>query len=153
MQERIVEILMYVLNEAHRTKKPPGEIDVTSLVQRGFTQQEIVTAFAWLNDRLSTSAKPIEGAPTRHEESFRVLHPAERFVISAEAFGYLIQLRQLNIVSAAELELIIERSMLSGFEQLTVDEIKAIAASVVFDPDRNESPRGRMLLNSDGSVN
>ncbi len=153
IQERIVEILMYVLNEVQKTKKPIGEIDLSQLMQKGYTQEEIITAFTWLQDRLRSDVKFLEVASKQQSTSFRILHSAEKFVIPPEAFGYLIQLRQLNIITEAELELVIERSMLSGFEQLTVDEIKAIVASIVFDTDRDDFKRGRIFFNSDNTIN
>jgi len=153
IQERIVEILMYVLNEVQKTKKPLGEIDLSSLMQKGYTQEEIITAFTWLQDRLKSDVKFLEVASRQQSASFRILHSAEKYVIPAEAFGYLIQLHQLNIITEAELELVIERSMLSGFEQLTVDEIKAIVASIVFDMDRDDFKRGRIFFNSDNTIN
>jgi len=153
MQERIVEILIHVLNEVQKSHRPIGEVDVSSLVQRGYTQEEIVTAFTWLQDRLKSDAAFLEISSKQRAASFRVLHSAEKFVISPEAFGYLLQLRQLNIISGNELELVIERCMLSGFEQLTLDDVKAVVTSVVFDMDRDVFGRGRMLFHPDGTVN
>lgn len=153
MQERIVEILMYVLSEVQRTKKPLGEIDFSSLVQKGYTQEEIVTACSWLQERLHSDSKVFDRPAGQESASFRILHNAERHVISSDAYGYLIQLRQLNLISVNELELIIDRAMLSGFEQLTVDEIRAIVASVILDVEHDESMRGRTMLDSNDTVN
>jgi len=153
VQERIVEILMYVLSEVQRTKKPLGEIDFSSLVQKGYTQDEIVTACSWLQDRLHSDTKIFSRPAGQQSDSFRILHNAEKYVISSDAYGYLIQLRQLNLISVNELEVIIDRAMLSGFEQLTVDEIKAIVASVILDVERNDVMRGRTMLDSSDTVN
>ena len=153
MQERIIEILVYVLSELKRTQKPVGEIDLSLLVQKGYTQQEISTAFAWLNNRLQSEEKTVERSTKQEERgSFRVLHRAEQYVITPEAYGYLIQLRELNILSQQEMELIIEQAMLEGFE-LSIHEIQNIVTSVLFETGWGHSSNNRTMLNSNDTIN
>ena len=153
MQERIIEILVYVLTEVKRTKKSVGEIDISQLVQKGYTQQEISTAFAWLNNRLQVDDKVLERSSTEDNRgSFRFLHRAEQYVITPEAYGYLIQLRELNIISQQEMELVIENAMLEGFE-LSIAEIQNIITSVLFDSSLGHSSSNRTILNSNDTIN
>jgi uncharacterized protein Smg (DUF494 family) len=152
MQERIVEILMYVLNEVRKTNKPIGEIDVSSLEQRGYSKAEISFAFSWLLDRVSKGVDVPRVLPERNSTSFRVLHNAEKFAIAPEAYGYLIQLRELNIITDIEFESIIERTILAGFEQLEIPAIQSIVASVLFDSDRPDFNRGGMIINSNDTI-
>ena len=152
MQERIVEILIYVLSEVRKTNKPIGEIDVSLLEQRGYTTSEISLAFSWLLDRVSKDVELTKVSLEQQSTSFRVLHNAERFAISPEAYGYLLQLRELNIISDIELESIIERSILSGFEQLEVPAIQSIVALVLFDAERPDFNRSGMIINSNDTI-
>ncbi len=154
MQERIIEILVYVLTEVKRTKKTVAEIDLTLLVQQGYTQQEISTAFAWLNNRQQSSDEKIlvRSAKEENSGSFRFLHRAEQYVITPEAYGYLIQLRELNLVSQHEMELIIEHAMLEGFE-LSIVEIQNIVTSILFDSSLGHSSSNRTMLNSNDAIN
>jgi uncharacterized protein Smg (DUF494 family) len=152
MQERIVEILMYVLNEVRKTNKQIGEIDISTLERQGYSQTEISLAFSWLFDRLSGNIEQAPRLPEQHSTSFRILHQAEKYVITTEAFGYLIQLRELNIISDAEFEIIIERSLLSGFERLEISAIQAIVASVLFDAGHSGKNRGEMIFHSNDTI-
>ncbi|MFI5250939.1 MAG: DUF494 family protein [Bacteroidota bacterium] len=149
MYEKIVEILIYVLNEVRKTNKPLGEIDISQLENKGYTDAEISTAFSWLFDRLrsGTESKPNFVDQTRG--SFRVLHHAEQHVISSQAFGFLLQLQQLEIITDSELEIIIERAMLSGYDRLNTVDIHDIVASVLFDTD---NARGQAILNSNDTI-
>ena len=149
MYERIVEILIYVLTEVRKTNKTLGEIDISPLETKGYTEAEISTAFSWLFDRLRSGADARPIFSEGKEDSFRVLHHAEQHVITPEAFGFLLQLQQLNIVTGTELEMIIERAMLSGFDRLNPSDIHDIVASVLFDTD---NPRGQMFLNSNDTI-
>ncbi len=52
MQERIVEIILFLVNEL-RSNKRLSDVDVSSLTRDGYTQSEISSAFSWLFERLS----------------------------------------------------------------------------------------------------
>jgi uncharacterized protein Smg (DUF494 family) len=148
MQEKIVEILLQVLNEIQKTNKPLAEVDITALEKKGYTSSEISTAFSWLIDRIQAKKSGKEKTRTR---SFRILHSAEKEVISSEAFGYLLSLHELNLISNAELETIIERAMMSGFDKLDQEDIRGIALTVIFDVQDGTS-MVRTLPNNTSSI-
>ncbi len=152
MQERIVEILMYVLSEARKNNKPVKDIDTSQLEQKGYTTAEINFAFSWLFDRLSSAADLSGGIEPVSPQSFRVLHNIEKLILSNEAYGYLIQLRELNIISDLELEAIIERSIMAGFDQIDVAGIQSVVAAVLFDADHSETNRGGMIIQSNNTI-
>ncbi len=153
MHEKIVEILIYVLNEVKNSNKTIGEIDFKDLERKGYTQSEISTAISWLYERANPEREFIERGIEQQPHSFRILHPAERFIISPEANGYLIQLREFNILSDQELELVIERAMLSGYEQLSLSEIQTIVNSVLFGNfDTFDIRRGQIIFNASDTI-
>jgi len=51
MQERIVEIILFLINEM-RSDKKLGDVDVNALTREGYTHSEISTAFSWLFDKI-----------------------------------------------------------------------------------------------------
>src|SRR6266571_4258147 len=143
MKERIVEILMYIMSEM-QSNKGIAEIDLRDLKDKGYTQSEISAAFTWLYDnmRLNDIGVTRESAPV--EGSRRVLHEMEKQMLSTEAQGYLIQLRELSLLDDRDLELVIERAVVSGLEKLTPAELQEIVASVLMAkagnaPDANRS--------------
>lgn len=153
MQEKLVEILIYVLNEVRKSNKPIDEIDVSFLEQNGFTKSEIGFVFSWLFDRLNRKINISKQYDDETQKSFRVLHNAEKIAISPDAYGYLIELRELSIISNSEIESIIERALLSGFEQIDVPAIQYVIASVLFDPVNQDSNTGRLVINPKDTIN
>ena len=105
MQEKIVEILIYLISEL-RKNVPMSDIDLTVLSQRGYLTTEISTAFNWLFEKISDGGTLITETAQSSPHSHRVLHDAERMIITADAYGYLIQLRQLGLISDMDIEVI-----------------------------------------------
>jgi uncharacterized protein Smg (DUF494 family) len=81
-----------------------------------------------------------------------VLHEAEKMVILPEAFGYLLQCRQLGLLSNADMETIIERIMGAGFSSVGVPEVKSFVAGMLLDSDGPAGMNGRISLNSDDTI-
>lgn len=143
MKERIVEILVFIMSEM-QANKGIADIDIGDLKERGYTQSEISAAFSWLYDNMKLN----DAGTTRHavpvEGSRRVLHEVEKLMLSTEAQGYLIQLCELGLLDDRDLEAVIERTTVSGFERLTPAEVQEVVASVLLSksistPDLNRS--------------
>ena len=150
MKEKVIEILMYLMSEM-RDSKALADIDMTDLKSRGYTQSEISAAFNWLHEN-SQSRDTRQG---QHNDNItgsrRVLHDAEKSALSTEAQGYLIHLRELDLLTDADVESIIERSMMTGFERLSVPEVRTIVAVVLF----SKAPAGgphRLMPNTEDTV-
>lgn len=150
MHERIVEIIMFLVNEL-RSNKQLSDVDVSLLTQSGYTQSEISTAFSWLFERLTVGQQVVHGTSDT-SQSVRVLHEAEKLVIQPEAFGYLIQCKQLGLLTNADLEVILERIMAAGFSSVGVAEIKSFVAGMLLDVDMPPGTSGRISLNSDDII-
>ncbi|MFQ6114434.1 MAG: DUF494 family protein [bacterium] len=138
MNERVVEILILIMSEIKRNRDGAKNLELLSkdLVQRGYTENEISSAFSWLLNRLnSESEELIQNQGPTLNKSFRLLHDIERSIISTEAYGYIIQLKELGIIDEMEVEQILERAMMLGASQVSVGDIKSIVASIVFHPE------------------
>jgi uncharacterized protein Smg (DUF494 family) len=133
MQERIVEIILYLVNEL-KSNKRLSDVDVSSLERDGYTPSEISSAFSWLFERISVGQALM--TPTAGDRaSHRLLNDAEKNVINPQASGYLMQCQQLGIISNVDIEAIIERIMVAGFATVGLTEIKSFVASYLFDVD------------------
>jgi uncharacterized protein Smg (DUF494 family) len=143
MDQRIVEILMYVIGEIQSRRIKVEEIEGISdeLVQRGFSQREVATAISLFADRLAGESKRTQFGDPLSRHSHRVLHEIERQYISPEAHGYLIQMTHLDILQLADVEEIVERCMLMGNLNVGNDEMKMLVATHLLekDPRQNES--------------
>lgn len=142
MNERVVEILIYIMSEIRRNRNVTTKLDILSesLIEKGYSESEISSAFSWLMDRLNNESEEIiaKQEPSL-SNSFRHLHEIEKAVISIEAYGYLIQLRELGIIDHLDLEQILERAMMSGASEVDVDDVKAVVAAMLISSDNLES--------------
>ena len=150
MKEKVVEILVYIMNEMQADKQL-GEIDLSDLKERGNTQSEISTAFSWLHDHFGEGAGQARRFGRADATSRRMLHDAEKMMLSVEAQGYLIHLCELGLLYDRELETVIERAMMSGYERLTVAEVQGLVASVILSRP-GEDGGYRAMLNSGDSI-
>lgn len=151
MQERIVEIIVYLIHEM-QTDKRLGEIDLRVLSDKGYTQNEISTAFSWLFDKIHLGDNILSEGSRRLPHSHRVLHESERSVITPEAHGYLLQLRELRLLDDMDIELAIDRIMMAGFGSVGIDEMKSVIASIIFDYDDSNRIGSRLMLNSKDTI-
>ena len=152
MTEKIVDILIHILTEARRLNKPIGEIELTGLEQKGYSQTEITSAYDWLVERPYIQMKKSKVEAARDGTSFRILHDAEKMVISPEAFGYLLQLKELQIVSDLELELVIERVLLGESDHCDISTMQMIVTSVLFDPSGFIQPRSGIIIQGNDTI-
>jgi len=152
MQEKIIEIIVYLVHEMRHDKRL-GEIDLRALTDRGYTTNEISTAFSWLFDKINMGESILADDKQVSPLSHRILHDAERAVISPEAFGYLIQLRHLGLFDNLEIEEAIDKVMMAGFQSVGVAEMKSIVASILFDFDDSNRVGSRLMLNSKDTIN
>ena len=147
MKEKVVEILIYLMSEIQDNKEL-NEIDLGDLRNRGYTPSEISAAFTWLYENLpageGTSSHAIKFSPG----SRRVLHDAERYVLSTDGQGYLIQLHELGLLDDKDLENVIERAMMSGDARLTLSDVREIVTAVLFAKGRT-GPGGHRSMPSD----
>ena len=131
MKEKIVELLVQIMTEI-RGNASLNEIDLGDLRKKGYTQTEIGEALSWLHENMhvENGVVVIPGHTLGH--SSRVFHPVEKSAMTIESQGYLVQLRELGLLDARDLETVIERIMLAGYEKLSVDEVREFVASVLF---------------------
>ena len=147
MQERVVEIILFLVNEL-RSNKRLNDVDVSSLTRDGYTQSEISSAFSWLFERLSVG-KSITDVASGASTSYRMLNDAEKMVVGSQAFGYLIQCQQLGLLNNMDVETIIERIMMAGFAAVGLPEMKSFVAGYLFDL---ENSNGQISLGTNDTI-
>lgn len=134
MNERVVEILVFIMNQIRGNKANLSKLELISedLLNKGYSQNEISSAFSWLFERIRNNFEEIlKNTEECHEFSFRILHDLETMIISPEGYGYLLQLKELGIFDDLDIEQAIERAMLLGTGAIDTEEMKAIAAYIL----------------------
>lgn len=151
MQEKIIEIIVFILSEI-RNSKHIDEIDLIKLNKDGYTEAEINTAFAWIFSKIETGEKLLN-EPSFTQKSHRFFHNAEKNILTTEAMGYLIQMKELRIISDTEAEQIIDKVFLAGYQKAGVEEIKIILSTLLFDSEDNSNSLNRLVLLNNETIN
>jgi len=60
-------------------------------------------------------------------------------VIEPDAFGYLLQMRHLGLLNDFDFEFTIEKALSLGTTTVTIDDIKTIAASLIFNTEPGQN--------------
>ncbi len=137
MRERVLAIVsiiaQYVMEE--RQFMTESEI-VEELLSEGFEAEEIDAAFSWMeNISLASSSR---SRTELTQPSFRIFTPEENRAMSMEARGFLFRLRSMGIVDDELLEEIIDRSLQTAEDEVTLKEVKAISALTLFARSQDE---------------
>ncbi|HED11051.1 MAG TPA: DUF494 family protein [Caldithrix abyssi] len=143
MQERIIEIIVFVLEEFKTSHTEENYVDISkNLMSRGYTESEINLAFSWIFDHLQRNVSPDEEEFHYQENSIRVLHDLEKMVIEPDAYGYLLQLLQLGLISETDMEDVIEKALSLGSTRVTLEDMKAFTSSLIFNRENPNSLDG-----------
>ncbi|HHJ53387.1 MAG TPA: DUF494 family protein [Caldithrix abyssi] len=132
MEERLVEIIVYLLKEFRHKQQAQNYTKLSEeLLSQGYTTDEISLAFKWIANFWQD--RSIEEDEFKYlERSARILHDVERLVINPEAYGYLLEMRHLGLLSDMDVESVIDRALSMGTATITIDDIKSIVASIIF---------------------
>ena len=150
LYEKIIEIIVFLLSEL-KNNKQLAEIDVNKLSNLGYTQNEINTAFSWVYSKIYSGEK-IFADDSAESNSQRFLHDVEANVISPESFGYLIQLKELGLINNMDVDLIIDRIMVSSYSRIDLPDMKLMIASYLLDIDDMNNSNSRMMINTDDTI-
>ncbi|OQY28841.1 MAG: hypothetical protein B6244_06005 [Candidatus Cloacimonetes bacterium 4572_55] len=140
MDHRVIDILVYLANQLREVSienlsgadQDDMEMLISSLQKEGYSPAEIDSALNWFfenEEKRSQLYDPrIHVQPTK---TIRILHPIEKIIIKPEAYGFLLQAHQLGLIRDEQLELIIERALLTGWE-VDLNIIKALTSFIIF---------------------
>jgi Smg protein len=142
MKENIFDVLMYLFENYMEDEVeilPDSDVVRTELLAAGFEQMEVNKAFDWL-ESLS-----LEGAikPTVMP-AFRIFCAEEIAKLDLECRSFIMFLEQSGILSAANRELVIDRVMALGNEEISIEKLKWIVLMVLLSQPDEEIAFSRM---------
>jgi len=150
MQERILEIIVYLLNELQQGRIGKDKIDLTrEMLVKGYTDVEVNLAFSWIFNYLKNPPTDHGRAHPEYTEHLEDYPEFERLVISPDAYGYLLQLIQLGIIKDSDVEMFIERAVAYGKDDIGVDDLKSIIAAIIFGMESRSSFNGYPFYQGD----
>lgn len=151
MQDKVIEIIVYILSEIKEIKQL-NEINVESLSERGYSNSEINTAFAWIYSKLDEGELIFQN-DSEISKSHRAFNPVEDKIFSTDAKGYMLMLRELGLLNDLDIDLVIEKVILSGYMRINIDELKKFIASIILNMENKSDILSRMILQNNDTIN
>jgi len=140
MSERVMEIVVFIVNAMQPNVDDTilGRFESLSqkLVEEGYTESEIDSAFSWLMENIDK--EPIgemHVGPSHHKQPAKSWNDFDRSILTPAAYDYMIQLRELDIIGETEVEQIVEKALMHGKQGISIPEIKALIASLIFNQE------------------
>ena len=158
MKENILDVLLYLF-ENLMVDDPESDQDreslQSSLIEVGFSPQEISKAFAWL-DELAELRPACEPRTLDAGGPIRVLAPQEREKLDPDAQGFLMFLEQQGVLSPAQRELVLDRVIALDVGEVDLEELKWVILMVLFNQPDQEAAYAwleNLMFDHDESVN
>jgi Smg protein len=143
MKENMLDVLMYLFENCIDEDYVSSNQDIlkSRLVEAGFAQSEINKAFNWLEDL--ADQRDCQGtAASQHQHSIRIFSPREEKKIDASCRGLLIYLEQLQVITPATRELVIERALALEADDIDLEKFRWIILMVMFNLPEQENAGG-----------
>lgn len=129
----------YFANHAQASKLsvPDGEVMEQELSAAGFEQHDILGAFDWFEEMKLMSGTPhINYVHTN--TALRAYTPLELDKIDTESLGFIIFLRQANVINDVERDLIIDRAMALKQAEIHIEEMRWITMMALWNKGREK---------------
>jgi uncharacterized protein Smg (DUF494 family) len=143
VHDRILEIVVYLMSHLNDHQEGLGSLDEmsTDLRSMGFTDNEISSAYNWLLKHFENYPESFSSREYQPDNrSVRILSDQERKMISSEAYGYLLQLRHLSLITTEQMELILDRATLFDTDPMEISDIKILASATMFENGSSDLP-------------
>ncbi len=153
MQERLIEIIIFVMSMVKFTKKSLPEIDYKALENLGYSQSEISAALNWIingveyRDKFNIANTPSNEAP------FRILTDIEKEIFNHDALHELNNYVSLGIINNEQMDFIIERLDSVGIQNIDSDLLKSIIAAIVFSQNISNFNNKDIILSGLETIN
>lgn len=152
MFERILEILSRMMSQLE-SENSSVNIDVDELKKLGYTQSEISTAFSWLADKVDiTTEQEYFDSSQLGTNSFRVLHEGEIGLFSQGAWGRLVNLNSIGLLSNNDVERIIERAIMAGKFGISESNVAGMISELLMQSTDPYDQNIRTSLSGDDTI-
>lgn len=123
MYNQIIDLIVYMAREVHNGT-PLKKVTLSDDLSKKFNDSEVSAAYSYLYEHFADQKKKDRKDKGYGPGTLRVLHFAERMIITKEAYGYLLDLNNLGLLSIGDMEQVIERIMLHASSRIGLSEIK-----------------------------
>jgi Smg protein len=153
MNGTVLDILIYVFDRYmfdEAPEVPERETLARDLECAGFGEANVERALDWLADlagerlRAPLASGDLADGAQRKQGSLRMYSPLELARLSAECRGLLLSLEQVEILSPAQRELVIDRLLALDADDLNLDQVRWIVLMVLSSQPGQEQACARM---------
>ncbi|MEX0686072.1 MAG: DUF494 family protein [Balneolales bacterium] len=152
MQNNVIDLIIFLVRRI-RIGDKLNEVKLDAL--QGYDNAEISAAWSWVLQKQHSGELKYpkkDKIKSSRPKAHRVLHYAERMMITKEAYGYLLELNDMGLIGHSVMEKIIEQAMLHSTEQITLAKAKEMVVKIIFAND-DSSHRKTMFLKGNESIN
>jgi Smg protein len=141
MKENVFDVLMYLF-ENYMDEDPAISQDqeslTTELTEAGFPRREISKAFSWLEGLSNLRQQEAAPLQQRVPGSLRYYSEQEKAKISAGCRGFILAMEQRGVLDSKMREMVIDRIMALGTEEIELEQVKWIILLVLFNQPGQE---------------
>ena len=145
MKENVLDVLMYLFETYIETESEPETNHNTmriDLIKAGFNNNEIDKAFDWLDGLTKTNEGTI--GKLHDNNANRIYNDTELNRLNSNCRGFICYLEQINILSASQRELLIDRLLALETNEIEIDQIKWIVLMILFSQPGQEIAYSKM---------
>ncbi len=140
MQQKIIEIIEFLIAEINQLQEPHfPDIDLLSkkLLEKGYSESDIQAAVEWIVEFIDRSEANVtnEGGSEKQSGNLRLFSAFENKIFSTEAYGFLLQMQSLRLLTPLQLEQIIDRFVMLGMDSVGLEDVKAATAQLLVGKD------------------
>lgn len=128
------EVLVYMFENYFESDTHPDHETISKeLFAAGFNQEDIKGAFDWYHTLESMSE---DGEPQFDAAGFRVYSASEIKKIGSDGLSFMLFLEHAKVLTPAQRELVIDRTMALSQPEVDMDEIRWIVLMVLWNHDK-----------------
>ena len=145
MKETVLDVLMYLFEsfvDSEDEPEPDRNELKEELERAGFREREIDRALDWLDGLNAVDIVTDASGPC--SATVRVYDRIEQERLDSHCRGYLLHLEQVGILTPAQRELVIDRLLALGTDDIDIEQIKWVVMMVLFSQPGQEQAYARM---------
>ena len=141
MKENVFDVLMYLFDNYFEDDYEINSDQETlkyELIQAGFRDSQINMAFDWL-EGLAMQKDFLPAGRLAENQSIRVFNEREIEKLSIECRGFILFLEQTGVLDAHDRELVVDRVMALGAEEIDLQQLKWVVLMVLLNQPGKEA--------------
>ncbi|MCI0401378.1 MAG: DUF494 domain-containing protein [Gammaproteobacteria bacterium] len=141
MKETVLDVLMYLFEnyiEDEVELAPNEESLKLELREAGFGDVQVNMAFTWL-ESLAVQKENLLNHKLSDTPSVRIFSDREKDRLDVECRGFLVFLEQVGVLDAHDRELVIDRVMALGSDEIDLQQLKWVILMVLFNQPGKEA--------------